>query len=290
MIRCLVERDAERVDHLRAEDTRVAKGERVRPGALVRTVVTVDGEDVARARVRLQTVLPVGDVAAEDRVVGAQLVIDAPDVLVVVVVERDAVPDLPARVRRGRKLLRHGECRLAERRGVDPVVDERRAQSDLSADVARRRGECREIAREHRRGRRDGVEGRRNLVRHRALMAGEEEQLVANDRAAELVAAESVVDALAVRSHRREVRGRIEAVIAEELEGVAAELVRAGLRHRVHRRRRVHAVVGGQSARRDAELLHRVGERERQIEVVVRVVVHRPVEHVGHAGAETARH
>ena len=125
----------------------------------------------------------------------------------------------------------------------------------------------------------------------RTLVAAEEEQPVANDwaaqRAAELVAAEPVVDALAVCPHGREVLRRVEALVPEELEPIAAEFVRARLRDRIHRRRRVHAVLGGQSARRDAELLHRVGERERQIEVVVRIVVHRAVQDICDAGAES---
>jgi hypothetical protein len=51
----------------------------------------------------------------------------------------------------------------------------------------------------------------------------------------------------------------------------------------------VHAVLGGQRARLDLELLQRVGERQRQIQVVVGIVVRRAVEQVGDAVGLAAR-
>ena len=52
----------------------------------------------------------------------------------------------------------------------------------------------------------------------------------------------------------------------------------------------MHAVVGGQAARRHAEFLQRVGERERHVQVVVGIVVHGAVKDVRDAGAQPAGH
>jgi len=50
-------------------------------------------------------------------------------------------------------LPRDRHCRRAERRRVDPVVDEPPAQVDGAAAVARRRRKLREVTGAHRRGR-----------------------------------------------------------------------------------------------------------------------------------------
>ena len=50
------------------------------------------------------------------------------------------------------------------------------------------------------------------------------------------------------------------------------------------------AVLGGEAAGRNPELLQGVRERQRQIHVLLRVVVHRPVEDVGDGGGQPARH
>src|SRR6185503_6882601 len=97
-------------------------------------------------------------------------------------------------------------------------------------------------------------------------------------RAAELAALETVVKALAVGPDRRKRARRIEPVVAEEFERVAREAVRARLRHGVHARRRMDAILRGEATRRDAELLERVRERQREVDVFLRVVVRRPVE------------
>ena len=52
---------------------------------------------------------------------------------------------------------------------------------------------------------------------------------------------------------------------------------------------RVHAVLRRHRARLGAELLQRIGERQRQVQVVVRVVVHRAVEDIGDAERQPAR-
>ena len=96
------------------------------------------------------------------------------------------------------------------------------------------------------------------------------------ERAAELVALQAV-------ARRREEVARVEVVVADELEDVAVERVGAGLGHQVHRRRRVMAVARRQRAGLDLELLQRVGERRRQVQVVERIVVRAAVHDVGDA-------
>ena len=83
---------------------------------------------------------------------------------------------------------------------------------------------------------------------------------------------------------------RVEAAVAIELEQAAREPVGARLGHGVHRRPRVHAVLRGEAGRRDAEFLQRIGERQRQVGVVLRVVVHGAVEQVGDAEGQAAGH
>src|SRR5207249_12103658 len=87
-----------------------------------------------------------------------------------------------------------------------------------------------------------------------ALIAAEEEQLVFDDRrtnrAAELVAVQTVA------LGREEVAG-VEAPVAQELERVAADPVRAGFGDHVHSRGGVVTVPRRQRARLDLELLQR---------------------------------
>ena len=105
--------------------------------------------------------------------------------------------------------------------------------------------------------------GGRLLPDRRRLIAAEEKELVAHERsakrAAELMTLQTVVHALAVWANRGERILRIEAAIADELERVAREPVRAGLGHRIDRGARVDAVLRAQAAGGDAELLQRVG-------------------------------
>jgi hypothetical protein len=78
-------------------------------------------------------------------------------------------------------------------------------------------------------------------------------------------------------------------MIAQEFEGVPVELVRARFGDGVHRRARVHAVGRGRAARRDAELLQRIGKRKRHAARVLDVVVKRAVQHVHDTEIEPAR-
>ena len=79
---------------------------------------------------------------------------------------------------------------------------------------------------------------------------------------------------------RREEVAGVEVAVADELEQAAVNLVRSGLRDRIHHRVGVQAVARGDAVRLDAELLQRVGKRERQVDVGMRVVVIAAVEQV----------
>jgi hypothetical protein len=110
-----------------------------------------------------------------------------------------------------------------------------------------------------------------------SLVSAEEKQLILFDGPAHgsavLVAFESVARG------GKKVSG-IQNAVADKLESVAVKLIRAGLDHSVDRGPGVHAVLGGQSAGLHLEFLQRIGERQRQVEVVVRIIMHRPIEHV----------
>ena len=79
-------------------------------------------------------------------------------------------------------------------------------------------------------------------------------------------------------------------MVAQELECIPGEPVGARLGHGVDRRRRLEAVLRGEAARRDAELLEGIRERQREVHVLLRVVVRRAVERVPDAGLEAAGH
>jgi hypothetical protein len=86
-------------------------------------------------------------------------------------------------------------------------------------------------------------------AKRRALIAGEEEQLVVRDRAtqrpAELVAQQPIVLALAIGADAGKRAVRVEPPVAQELECVAVEPIGARFRDGVHRRCRVHPVLSG---------------------------------------------
>jgi hypothetical protein len=126
-----------------------------------------------------------------------------------------------------------------------------------------------------------------------ALVGAEEEQAIARNRAANrpavLVPRQAVRHAFAVDDAGEGIR-RVEAAVAIELEEVAGEPVGAGFGDRVDRRAGVHAVLRRETGRRHAEFLERIRERQRQVGVVLRVVVHGAVEQVRHAEGQPARH
>ncbi len=287
-----VEREPEVVDHGVAQHHRVADRDRLRE---VVAPAERGREDVGRLAERRREEVRRRHVAAEDRVVLVHLEIDLADGLRFADVPRVGDADAAAWIGGGRQVARNAHGRRAEERRIDPVVHERRAERDVAARVARRRGDLREVAGEHRRRRDEPHVVGRSLVDLRALVGAEEEEAIGDDRAAkraaELVALQAVVAPLAggrIDGAER-VRG-VELVVAEELEQVGVKEVRARLGRDVDRRAGVEAVLRVLRAGLDAELLQRVGERQRQVEVVVGVVVQRAVEHVGDAERLAAGH
>src|SRR6266567_4465645 len=96
----------------------------------------------------------------------------------------------------------------------------------------------------------------------RVLESAKEEQFVLHnwsaDGAAELIPFQSRMDFVAgLRIDCREIRRRIQQVVAHELKKVSMELVRAGLRHRADLCSRVLALRGGQRAGFNLEFLQR---------------------------------
>ena len=94
---------------------------------------------------------------------------------------------------------------------------------------------------------------------------------------------QAIVQAPAIRPDRRKHIGRVEPPVPVELEQVPMKTIGPRFRHRIDRRTRVNAVLGGQAARRQLELLQRIREGQRQAGGGGRIVVHRAVEQVGHA-------
>ena len=184
------------------------------------------------------------------------------------VVVRDAVLHAAAGIGGGgRQVPREVQRDAAQTRRIDLVVREPAGQRDLAAGVACRRRERREVAVQHRRRRHVADVRRRVAALDAPLIAAEEEHLVLQDRPAEHAAELIALEAVALG---REGVARVEAVVADEVEGAAAEVVGAGLGDEIHRRRRVVAVAGRQRAGLDLELLQRVGKRRRQVQVVER--------------------
>src|SRR5439155_11374792 len=124
-----------------------------------------------------------GHVPSEDRLARAALIIDLPDRLRLVGVERESVLDEAAGVVGPRQLGGDRQRCRAELPWIDPVVVEGRAERDLASTVARRRGKRREITGEHLRGRYERAVIAGHLPAVGALITAEEEHLVGPDRA-----------------------------------------------------------------------------------------------------------
>ena len=143
-----------------------------------------------------------------------------------------------------------------------------------------------EVAGHHRRRRNESRGVERNLTRGRSLVAGEEEDPVSADRAADRPA--ELVALQAVLLVREEVRGA-EAAVAVELEERPVEHVGARARDRADRRAGAQPARGLLGAGREAELLQRVGKGQMQTGAVVHVAVGRAVQRVGDAEVVAAR-
>src|SRR5262249_52057014 len=104
-----------------------------------------------------------------------------------------------------------------------------------------------------------------------------------SDGAAELITFQSVGEPFAVRTFGRERIGRVYSVVAKELEQVTVNLVGPGFGDGVDRSPGVETVLRGKGAGFDLKLLQGVRERQGKIQIVVRVVVGRAVQHVRNA-------
>src|SRR5687767_13908744 len=155
-------------------------------------------------------------IPAKEQLVVGHLVVDPGDRHVLVFVSGLFPLDFATRMR-GLWQLRDE----VQRRGTEEVANERGAEVDLPSG-ARRRRDRREVAGEHLGGRHVRNVAGRHLTQDRALVGAEEEELVADNRAAqraaELIAPQAVVDLLAVGAERRKVLRGVEATIAQEFE------------------------------------------------------------------------
>ena len=222
----------------------------------------------------------VDEVATEEIVLGADVPVDARDELIVAGDGGNGVDVRAARLVRGRgKELIDGEGgRVPGGSGGvlvarDVVSGEwvfelngGRAAGIAAADWV---GDG-EIAKEIGSGGKVDGRGRRGLLGHQALVAGEAEELVATDGAAE-GAAELV---LMERIGRGGVEvARVDVVVADELEDVAVVLVGAGAGDGVDQAAGVDAVLSAEHGGLDGELAERIREGERQVDVGHVVIV-----------------
>ena len=211
------------------------------------------------------------------RVGGAFLVIDAANAYVTVFLCRIAIHDSSAGIGRVRQFHCKGYCRFAEQRGIDAVVDKRRSQRYLSARIACRRGEGREITGQHGRCGNERNEVRWILANFRTLITTEEKDSVSLNRPAQRSAELVAFDAVA---HGRESISGIEYSIADKLKQIAMKLVRARFRHQAHRASGLHTTLRRRRAGLDLELLQRIRKGHGYVAVVVHVVVIGPVQRV----------
>src|SRR5439155_18968824 len=118
------------------------------------------------------------------------------------------------------------------------------------------------------------------------LVAGKEKYLVFRDRtadrAAELVALDRVASG-------REYFSRIEFSVADELEQIAMERVRARFRYQTDGPGRFHARLRARRAGLDLELLQRVRKGHGYVAVVMRIIVVGAVQGVGECRVQSTR-
>ena len=82
----------------------------------------------------------------------------------------------------------------------------------------------------------------------------------------------------------------VQRTIAHEFEQIPVKFVGAGLGYSVNRRRRVLSVLGLQRAGLHFEFLEGIGKRQRQIQVVVRIVMRSSIEYVDQTIVQPAPH
>ena len=195
---------------------------------------------------------------------------------------------------RFREPLRDIQCHWTKQCRIDAVVH----KSGRSPVDGRNRPQGRdfgEVARQHCRSRHEsfGIHGVR--ARWGALVATEKEQLVADNRPTkrptELIALQRAVHSLACfRIHRRKIRCSVEQIVAHELERIAVELVRPGLRHRTNLGTRGQTLRGRQATGLHLKLLERVRKWKGQTQIVIPIGMQRAIQRIGDTTRETASH
>ena len=98
----------------------------------------------------------------------------------------------------------------------------------------------------------------------------------------------AVLIALQCAVLRRKKVARVKQIVPDELECIAVYLIGSGLCDRTDCGSRIHSILRGKTARLDFELLQGVRKRNRQVVVVVRIIVYRAVEHEYRAGFQAA--
>ena len=148
-------------------------------------------------------------------------------------------------------------------------------REESTVRVSERRRDGAEVAVAHRGRRHRVVQGAADVLNRRALPAGEEEQLVAHDRAARIAAE---LFALQEVPLGQEEVFRVERAVARVAERAAVEVVGARAGDGVDDRAGARTLRGAVVAGLNRELLQRVRERERLVLLEVRVGVVRAVE------------
>ena len=163
--------------------------------------------------------------------------------------------------------------------GRDFVAHERCGQRSVRP-LTSGRGEGRKITGEHRLRRHKAGCGGRIRAFDGTLVAGKKEQLILDDRAANHAA--KLISLQRITARCEEIP-RVEEVVPHELEYIPVDGVGSTLGDGIYRGRGVLSVARRKSAGFHFELLQRVRERNRQVQVVKGVVVGAAVEQVGHS-------
>ena len=273
-----------------------------RDGVLERSVAAASAGGVEQIRLVLveqRRMIEVSEKIAEKHfLVRRHLIIDARDILLflVVVCLRERIP--PAAVRIQGRIGDGDHAEDLQRKRMEQcrihlVIDKWRAKRPRCTATACRRHHSREVSPKHFRRGNELVGSKRCHSIVRGLNAAKEEQLVMHDRsaegAAELIAVETVVSAAAAVFFLFEKADRIEFVIAHEIEHVAVEAVRSGLRHGIDRRAGGHAVSRVAHTALSPEFLECVRKWKDIACIQLRIIVVAPVNQILRAVARTAR-
>src|SRR5205823_3463122 len=157
------------------------------------------------------------------------------------------------------------------------VCAEWRPQRHIPAALARGGSEIPEITGKHLLSRNKRAIDRWRRTLNRCLLSNKEEQLVLDDRSAERAA--ELIPFQAVLAGGVKVLC-VERAVSEKFESIAVKRIRSGLRHGIDGAGRMMTILGRQSAGFHLEFLKRVGKRQRQIQIVLRIPMRAAVEHI----------